>query len=228
MSSITAIVSAYFAEKYLAGRLDNLLEQKPKPEIIIVCQTDSIEYTIAKGYPVKVIETPDIPTIYSAWNLAIKQSSGTYLFNANCDDRLLPGALKTLAIALDEHPKYAVAYGNQDIISEIDGEVTGKFEWAEGGLEQLLNGCFLGPMPMWRRSLHDKYGYFDADLQVAGDYEFWLRLAAAGEQFFHVRETVGIYLSNQQGAEKRQQVRTVWETARARARYRKGAKLWQY
>ena len=226
---VSTIVSAYFAADYLAGRLDNLFTQEPKPEIVVVCQRNSAEHKIIQDYALDVVLvlTDDIPTIYAAWNLGIEASSGEYVTNANCDDRLFPGALAKMAAILDGKPAYALVYGNQDIVAEIGGDPTGKFEWAEGGIEQLLKGCFCGPMPMWRKSLHAKHGYFDPEMQVAGDYEFWLRITKAGERLYHIKETVGAYLNIRTSAEKRQRNLTSWETARARARYRKGIGIWQ-
>lgn len=222
---VSAIVSAYFSEPFLEGRLMNLLEQDEAPEVIVVAMKGSGEERILRDTGlidrVLALWTEGVPTIYNAWNAAIREASGKYLTNANTDDRLEPGGLKLLADALDEHPQYAVAYGNQSIYEEMDGEAIGSYEWKEGGLLTLLGGCFLGPMPVWRAALHEKYGYFDGDMHVAGDYEFWLRLAAGGEKFFHVRQVVGRYLKRKKQAEKREPIRTIWETARARARYRK-------
>jgi len=229
MVKVSAIVSAYFAEDYLAGRLDNLFAQSLVPEVIVICQAGSKEREIVKGYhKVKVIATDDIPTIYAAWNVGVQAANGEYLTNANCDDRLWPDALKNMAAILDRKEKYSVVYGNQEIVNEIGGEPVGQFDWAEGDIEELLKGCFLGPMPMWRRSLHARYGMFDAEMHVAGDYEFWLRLAKAGEKFYHLKEITGQYYSSIGSAEKRQKIRTVWETARARARYRAGVGIWKY
>lgn len=230
MTKVSAIVSAYYAVDYLQGRLDNLFTQEPTPEIVVVCQEGSGEHQIAKdfGNGVVIVTTPDIPTIYDAWNMGIKASSGEYLTNANTDDRLLPGALAKMSEILDIRTAVALVYGNQDIVKEIGGEVTGKFEWAEGKFDKLLQGCFVSPMPMWRRSLHDKYGYFDPDLKVAGDYDFWLKIAKGGERFFHLKETIGIYLDSRTSAEHRQKNLTAWETARVRGRYRKGIGIWDY
>ncbi len=218
---VNAIVSAYFAEKYLAGRLENLLEQEPNPEVIVVCQTGSKEFEIARAYPVEVIETPDVPTVYAAWNIGIKNATGEYLTSANCDDRLYPGALATLIDLLDKHPNYGMAYGNCDIVKQIDGDPTGRFEFGEGGLEKLLQGCFTSPMPMWRKSIHNKIGYFDETFRSAGDYEFWLRYLASGGKLIHTKRVIGAYLKRKDSIEHREQVRTIWETARARAKYRK-------
>jgi glycosyltransferase involved in cell wall biosynthesis len=224
MGKISAIVSAYYAEQYLAGRLDNLLSQVD--QIVLVCRHGSAEQDIAESSAMPdmhIITTPDIPTIYAAWNMAIAFCHGDYITNANCDDRAYPGKLRKLAAALDHNNKYAVAYGDVDRVREIGGAPFSRYTWAEGGIDQLIHGCFVGPMPLWRRGLHDKYGMFDADMHSAGDYEFWLRIARAGERLYHLRDdVVGAYLDRADSAEKRSPLRAAWETARARGRYRDG------
>jgi len=231
---VTAIVSAYYADKYLKGRLENLLSQSLKPEVIVLCHEDSEEEKIAKEFDVKMIIIPKnkpVPTVYEAWNEMITHATGEYITNANCDDRLYPKALEKLAKALDNHRDYGIAYFNVDIVTEIGGVPTGQFLWLEGGLKELLyKGCFLGPMPMWRKSLHDKYGYFEAEQTLANgetykpkivsDYEFWMRLAAGGEKFYHIKQVLGAYLKRDDSIEHKEKLRHTWERARARAKYK--------
>lgn len=239
---VSAIVSAYFAEAYLEGRLQNLLAQQPQPEIIVICRRESEEEKIAcKTLNVRrerrandstvdihqVIVTEDIPTIYAAWNIGIEAARGEYLTNANSDDRLYPGALRKLAEILDVRKKVAVAYFDVDVTQETDGLPIGRYEWLEGGLPELLTGCFLGPMPMWRKSLHAAHGLFDAEMYSAGDYEFWMRIAKAGEIFERIPQALGSYLMRNDSAERRHRLRSVWEQARAKARYREGVGIWK-
>ena len=219
---VTAIVSAYFAEEYLDGRITNLLDQDEHPHIIAIAQKCSKEAEILASYDkVLTILTNDIPGIYEAWNIGIRAAQTPYITNANCDDRLYPGALKKMADILDKETTYGVVYANQDIVTEIDGNPIGQFKWAEGGLPELMKGCFLGPMPMWRRQLHDRYGYFDENYKSAGDYEYWLRLAKGGVKFYHVRDwTSGAYLQRKNSVEHREPLRSLWETNNIRMKYR--------
>jgi glycosyltransferase involved in cell wall biosynthesis len=53
-------------------------------------------------------------------------------------------------------------------------------------------GCFIGPQPMWRKALHNRYGYFDETFSASGDWEFWLRIAE-GTTFLHINELLGLY-----------------------------------
>ncbi len=54
---------------------------------------------------------------------------------------------------------------------------------------------------MWRKSLHEKHGFFDSSFTSAGDWEFWLRMASAGETFKHVDEYLGLYLKRADSVE---------------------------
>jgi len=231
VAKVTAIVSAYYAEKFLEGRLDNLLAQSEKPEIIVVCQDGSTEHEIAKAKDVTLILAEGIPTLYEAWNIAIKAANGNYITSANTDDRLYPKALEKLAKALDDNKDCALAYADVDIVRQIDGAPVQTFRWGEGGLADLLNGCFIGPMPMWRKSLHDKHGYFleketllngeEYKYQVTSDYEFWMRLAKGGEKFYHIKQVLGAYLRHENNLEHRHSLRSIWENGRVKALYRK-------
>lgn len=221
---ITAIVSAYFAEKYLKYRIQNLLEQSANPEIVVVCEIDSPEDEIMRGfvYPqVKIVQTDPgfLPTVYDAWNRAIVHASGDLLVVANCDDVFYSGALEKMQRVLIEHEDVGVVYPDCDITKEWLGDPVDRFQLLPFDLQTMFQLCYIGPMPMWRKSLHDTHGLFDTAMLVAGDYEFWLRIASAGVKFYHFQQAVGAYYHNKQGREHREYVRTLWETAKAKSRY---------
>lgn len=227
---VTAIVSAYYAEPFLQGRLENLLAQNMGDalEIVVVCLKDSPESLITQGvhwqeHPkMKLIETDDTPTVYVAWNQGIEVSHGEFITNANSDDLLYDGALSRMVQELDGHAGSAVAYADVDRTIEYGGSPQSRFEWMEGGLPELYwKGCFLGPMPLWRRALHDKYGLFDPEMRSAGDYDFWVRLAAEGEKFHHIKGFVcGAHLERQDALEHREPVRSLWEQSRIKRKVR--------
>jgi GT2 family glycosyltransferase len=221
---ITAIVSAYFAEKYLKHRVQNLLEQSANPEVVVVCEIGSPEDTIMKGFvytQVKIIQTnPGIlPTVYDAWNRAIAHATGEFIVIANCDDIFYDGALEKMQNVLLSNPDVGLVYPDCDITKEWLGDPVDRFQFLPFDLLTMFQLCYIGPMPMWRKSLHETYGLFDAEMLVAGDYEFWLRIASAGVKFYHLQQAVGAYYNNRQGREHRESVRTLWETARAKSRY---------
>jgi glycosyltransferase involved in cell wall biosynthesis len=223
MTKVTAIVSAYYAEEFLQGRIENLLEQGyPDLEILVSCQDQSAEAKIMGSftYPaVRVILTADIPGLYATWNHLVGEATGKYLTNANCDDRLYPGAIERLATALDESPNVGVVYAFDDIVKELGGDPVNRHLWIEGQFFELVHGCFVGPMPMWRKSLHTEFGMFDDQMDVAGDYEFWLRVTSKGTLLKRIPLSVGAFLERPSSISNKQALRTLWESARARSRY---------
>jgi len=225
MNKVAAIVSAYYASIYIKGRVDDLLSQSINPLVVVVAQRNSLEAQAVtqlhgSNRQVQLVLTEDIPTVYEAWNIGIKSCESEYVTNANSDDRLYPDALKIMSKMLDKNKDQALVYTDVDRVRSIGGTPEGQFVWAEGGLAELLNGCFIGPMPMWRRSVHAKHGYFNPEYKSAGDYEFWMRLAHGGEKFKHIHSVLGAHLERPDALEHRSPVRTVWEIARARSLYR--------
>ncbi len=230
MVKVTGLLSTYHDTELLQGRLDNLIDHRGcLEEVVVIAEKGSEELMALMGWRsrhtlvsirFRIIRTDDIPTLYDAWNQGIAIAEGEYLTNINTDDRLYPGALQKMVDVLDENPDVGVVYPDVDRVKEIDGEPFHTYEWAEGGLDRLLKGCFLGPMPMWRKSLHDEYGPFDATYYSSGDYEFWLRLASNGVKFKRIPEPLGAYFDRRTNIENREPLRTAWETSRARSLYR--------
>lgn len=220
---VSCLLSAYYGADFLKRRMDNLLSQRGVEfEILVACAEGSREQEILQEYDYESIillqVTEDVPTLYATWNELISVASGEYFTNTNSDDILYPGALEFLAEALDKNPKEDIVYANSDIINKVNGDPVNRHLWPQGTFFDLVHGCFIGPMPMWRKSLHSKYGLFDAEMFSSGDYEFWLRVTKEGAGMLHLERVIGAYLARQ-GLEKKYPVLTVIETARARSRY---------
>ena len=151
------------------------------------------------------VRTPEREPLYASWNRAIKQARGRYITNANADDRHRHDALETLASYLDAHPQFALVYPGQ-IDTSVPNETfattksTKLLNWPPYTYSELERHCIIGSQPMWRRSLHDTYGYFREEFKSAGDYEFWLRIGKK-EMFFRYPETLGLYYRNPEGIE---------------------------
>jgi len=225
MSSIASIISAYFCESWLQGRIENLLEQTLVPEIIAVSQSGSEEANIISKYPQVIsILTPGVPTVYACWNMAIKATDCELINVANSDDRLDVNAIKEMVDALQENPSIGLAYSDCHVCSELNGEPVASFEWGEG---DLLDGCYIGPSPVYRKELHELHGYFPEEYVVAGDYWMWLNLQHNGVKFLHIKKKLCTFWDRSgnpsvvNNLEYAQANRTVWESARAREYWRK-------
>ena len=202
---VSAIVSTYNAERFLRGKLEDLEAQSIAQDLeIIVIDSGSpqneraiVEEFQARYPNIRYLRTEQRETVYQAWNRGIKMATGTFVTNANTDDRLRRDAYEILVRTLNEHPACVLAYPDMRITEQENASFEshrplGTRDWPPYDRLSLLELCCVGPFPLWRRSLHEEIGYFDERYKSAADYEFWLR-AALKHQFIHVPEFLGLY-----------------------------------
>lgn len=161
------------------------------------------------------------PGLYNTWNLGVLLASCRYLSNANLDDRKAKDFITSHLDALEsarndaslasapcvicdekyigyedyvtKHPPeerlafYTSTeyYKYPDLILDfVDQSLARRIVWRN------IPHC----MPVWRRELHEKYGFFN---EVRGgptaDLEFWLRCAKHGEVYRNLNTPKGLY-----------------------------------
>jgi glycosyltransferase involved in cell wall biosynthesis len=220
---VSAIVSMYNSQRFIRGCLEDLENQTiaDKLEIIVVNSgSQQNEEAIVNAYQQKhnnivYIKTEQREGIYTAWNRAIKVARGTFLTNANTDDRHREDALEIMAETLLANPDVALVYGDQICTDTPNGTFANHHaiemaKRAEYSHERLLFGCCVGSQPMWRKSLHTELGYFDDTLTCAGDWDFWLRLSSK-YKFKHIPEFLGLYYYNENGIEHGRKIHSLYE-----------------
>jgi len=214
--TVSAIVSTYKSAEFIRGCLEDLvtqtLYQKGELEIIVIDSASpenerEIVLEFQQKYPRIIYQRTEArETLYQAWNRGIKQARGRYLTNANTDDRRCFNALEIMASYLDQHREISLVYGDQ-LITTIKNDTFAttsalkRWNWPDYSYQELRQRCCVGSQPMWRKSLHDRYGYFQEDFRCAGDYEFWLRIASQGAKMSLIPEILGLYYLNLQGLE---------------------------
>jgi glycosyltransferase involved in cell wall biosynthesis/GR25 family glycosyltransferase involved in LPS biosynthesis len=228
---VSAIVSAYNTERFIRGCLEDLEAQTiaERLEIIVVDSgSQQNEWTIVREFQqrydnIVYIRTARRESIYAAWNRGIQAARGAYITNANTDDRHKRDAFEHMASTLETRPDIALVYANA-YMTRTENEIfaahtlVGELNWPDFDRLELLYRCYIGPQPMWRKRMHTTYGYFDESFEVAGDWEFWLRMAE-NETFLHIREFLGLYLSSPAGAENRNPELLGQENLRVYQRY---------
>ncbi|MBP9211332.1 MAG: glycosyltransferase [Bacteroidetes bacterium] len=231
---VSVIVSTYNSELFIKGRLEDLVQQTifDRLEIIVVNSGSQqgeepiiLEYAARYGN-IKYLKTQERESIYMAWNRGIRAATGRFITNANADDRLRQDALQVLSDALIHNPEVALVYGDQ-YVSTVPNAVFSEFKgqryhsWNNFQYERLLEGCFTGPQPMWRASLHFEDDlWFDEEYEVAGDYEFSCAVALR-YPLLHIKQVLGVYyLSPTAGNKEHQNAeRTFLETYRIKSSY---------
>ncbi len=230
---VSALVSTYNSEIFIKGCLEDLVNQtlfsKSQLEIIVIDagsqqnERQIVEDYIAKYPNIVYLRTQDRIPLYAAWNHGLKVAKGKYITNANTDDRHHPEALEILASELEDFSEVALVYPNQ-IITSSENQTFDNVK-AEGytiyphfDRQHLLHTTFIGHQPMWRKALHDEFGFFREDLKIAGDYEWWLRISEK-YLFKHIPLLLGIYYYNSQGLERENSDLCRIETSHVRTFY---------
>lgn len=160
------------------------------------------EHPDARNY-IDYVKLDRDPGLYECWKIGIERARADLITNANIYDRRCPQHTARLVRLLNDHPEYAGACGS---ISCVTSDGTGGWFtlydnqlwfFGEGiskiGFDDLYRVNERGEarsrdvlhcMPVWRKSLHDRYGYFDeAAYGTSADWAFWLKCTKAGEQF---------------------------------------------
>ncbi len=234
---VTAIVSTYNSEKFIAGCIESLvsqtLYQSGKLEILVIDSNSAqsegqfLKTAEEKYSNITYLKTKVRETLYQAWNRAIKIASGKYVTNANTDDRHSAIALEVLSDALNNDPEAVLAYGDL-IVTTTENE---KFEcctveqyirYPEFDPYYQIHFGQCGPQPLWRKNLHEKYGWFAEGFRICADYEWWLRISRY-EKFIHVPRVVGLYLDSPTSIEHREPEKCQTETDMIRNFYAKSA-----
>lgn len=210
---LSALVSTYNSEQFIAGCLEDLVGQslfrKGLMEIVVVDsaseqrEKDVVDEYISRygSTLIRYMRTPRRETLYGAWNTAIAAARGRYLTSANTDDRHHPEALEILVQALEGDESADLVYADCGVteipnqhFSEWDGRRI--FRYHRYFAPSVLLAYQFGPQPVWRASIHRQVGLFNERYKAAGDYEWNIRFAMAGKKAVHLPRVLGLFLQN--------------------------------
>lgn len=131
-------------------------------------------------------------------NLAVSACTGPVIAFLDDDDRLLPGALRARAEALERHPTAALVHGRPVAMDEggraspsrLRAASRGRETCRDGLRDQLLGRSVYPSTACLRRDAIARARGFDEDLPTGEDWLFFLRASAAGPFVFLPRATV--------------------------------------
>ena len=213
---VSIITSIFKGEQFIRAFLEDITQQtifKDCELIIINANSPENEEPIILNfkalYPnIHYIRLDYDPGLYGVWNMGIDQAHGEYLTNANVDDRLDPEAYAINAAYLDANPAVDLVYAEYYVthtppLTTFTNFPREKIAYTsslpEASLSALKTRCFVGPQPMWRKSLHSYAGLFNATFKIAGDWEMWLRAYCRGARFRKIPRVLGLYYENPTG-----------------------------
>ena len=206
---VSVIASLYNAAEKLPTLLTMLANQSVarngELEVVLVdSNSPSDEFSAlqaflsARALPVLYLRSAKRETIQAAWNRGIHQSRAPYLAFLGADEGLHPDALSILARQLDENPDVDWAMADS-VVTNVDSEGiydSDVMPYDRTGYRQdlvYLDTTYLSWVGgLYRRSLHDRFGWYDETYRAAGDTEFKNRLLPFIRSV-HVPRLLGVF-----------------------------------
>lgn len=206
---VSVIVSLYNAETKLRTLLDNIAAQSyardGRVEVVLVdSNSPTREYDVFKAYaaqsalPIAFARSAARETIQAAWNRGIKLARAPYLTFLGADEGMHPDCLAELAKALDANPEVDWAMADS-IVTEVnkagvfdhDVMVYDRTDF-NPALIRLETTYLSWVGGLYRKSIHDRFGYYDENFRAAGDTEFKGRLLTH-LKVLHVPKRLGVF-----------------------------------
>jgi len=212
LSKISIITSIFKGEKYIYNFLNTITKQTIFDDcelILINAHSPENEESIIKPFlekfsNIKYIKLDSDPGIYGCWNIGVQKSTGEFICNSNLDDVRYLDNLEILRKHLFFNDDIDLVYGDSCEVNELPSlEKNTSNKLSEHSIynfshENMIK-CLPGSLPLWRKKLHDKYGYFNEKYKFAGDWEMWLRSVAKGSTFKKIDIISGLYYNNPNG-----------------------------
>lgn len=224
---ISFITSMFNASAYLPSFLENIhsaaIHSEGEVIIIDVNSHDRDEIIVSKYIKdnnisknlFRYIRLDKDPGLYKTWEYGINISKSEVISNANVDDKRSASHSQVLTEFLHSNQLYAGAcgsiWGSQEgpyerYTSRVNGEIwyydNDKEDigfsdlWLKDG-DLIKSRNIMHCIPVWRKSLHEKYGFFDENVYgTSADWAFWLKCTKSGEVFKHIRDVFGKYYIN--------------------------------
>ncbi len=181
---------------YLEQALETILLQRDSGLECLVVDGGSTDATleISAHYQarmaLKVLERPDSPNWVWSTNLALQYAAAPYACILHQDDRWCAGRLARMRTLLDAHADAAL-YAHAVCFIDAGGRRVGRWScpWtgspavvtSQNALHALLvQNVMACPAPLFPVALARSIGGLDTTLWYTADWDFWLKLAAAG------------------------------------------------
>ena len=177
---VSIVTPTFNSARYLRQTLECLARQSyPSIEHIVIDggSTDETLPIIREFPSTRWISEPD-KGMYDAINKGLRMAAGSICAYLNADDLYFPDTVERVVRCFDLHPEIDMIFGHCRYIDHDGRELFTRrypeFNWT---LFTVLDGSTIPQQTsFWRRRVHDSAGFFDTSFQMAGDFEFFMRV----------------------------------------------------
>lgn len=198
---VSIILPCWNGAKLLPRAVKSCLDQTFTDfELIIVndCSTDNtleVAEALAKtDSRIRVVSNEKNSKLPATLNHGFSLARGKYLTWTSDDNEYLPTALERMIAELEKSGSDLV-YADFNIVT-LEGRVVEEKKLL--GADRLFEYNWVGACFLYKREIYDALGGYRVDLFCAEDYEYWLRIFAAGLKMTHIPETLYLYAENPQ------------------------------
>jgi glycosyltransferase involved in cell wall biosynthesis len=184
---VSVVIPAFEAETTVGAAISSTLWQTYDNLEVVVVDDGSRDATgaIAGAFPDPVrVVCQENAGVAAARNRGIAEAQGELIAFCDADDVLLPRHLEELVATFDRHGG-GIATSNSywlfpNGIHSSRMRYKGRFPGPERQRLAILQQNFVSTMSLFPKRLADELGGFATDLEVAEDWDFWLRAVYAG------------------------------------------------
>lgn len=183
----TVVTASYNYAQYIGECLQSVASQEGVTFEHLVMDAGSQDDTaeVVACYPhASFFQEPD-KGMSDGINKGFRRAIGKWVMWLNADDRLKPGALKTVKDFIDANPEPDVVYGGWDFVNAKSNFIrrVEPLPFDRGLLIQY--GCYIGSTACFfkRSTTIDQGEYLDIDFGYCMDGELYVRLASLGKKF---------------------------------------------
>lgn len=207
---VSIITSVWDGDAFIESFLLDITQQTIFTDcelILINANSPGNEEAIIKKYMslypnIRYVKLKQDPGLYGVLNIGLKMSAADLITKINVEDRCHPHLLALQLFALKAMPDIDLVYTGY-YINPFPNETFENNQHTvqvDAPLEELISSHLReylpGPQPMWRKTMHDRYGFFDETFLVFGDWEMWNRAISQGAKFKKIPGIYGLIYQN--------------------------------
>ena len=200
--TVGAIVPVHGWAPHLAQALDSVLAESPD-EVVVVDDASPEPVTLHHDHAqrCRLVRREERGGPAAARATGLHELDCELVALCDADDAWHPGRLAAQLNAMTEHPDAVLAFGRAVVVGPDDRPTGERWSTPAAGCHQgpaLTASLFeRNPIPtssvLLRRAALDAAGGFEGPVEVAEDWELWLRLARGGGAFLCVPEATISY-----------------------------------
>lgn len=182
---LSVITASYNSEKTISLTIESLLNQSSKNFEYIIVDGGSGDNTVKiiqsyeKSFKEKGVKyfwvSESDKGIYDAWNKGVKLASGDWISFLGSDDVYNRNSLEIYESVINsiDSDSYDLIYSNVEVVQKEKHLKTIKGIWSWTVFKRYMNIAHVGAFH--NIQYFSKYGFFDDNYKICGDYELLLR-----------------------------------------------------